>query len=89
MGRRVRGREKIKNAGGNRRGVGNNATICQLSNCAAAWWGEFCWWREAGRRSEMKNAGLGTGMAGGIKVLWDQVLLTGGTSANSGWVRRA
>ena len=26
----------------------------------------------------MKNAGLGTGMAGGIKVLWDQVLLTGG-----------
>ena len=34
--------------------------------------------REAGRRSEMKNAGLGTGMAGGIKVLWDQVLLTGG-----------
>ena len=44
--------------------------------------------REAGRRSEMKNAGLGTGMAGGIKVLWDQVLLTGGTSANSGWVRR-
>ena len=37
----------------------------------------------------MKNAGLGTGMAGGIKVLWDQVLLTGGTSANSGWVRRA
>ena len=43
--------------------------------------------REAGRRSEMKNAGLGTGMTGGIKVLWDQVLLTGGTSANSGWVR--
>ena len=36
----------------------------------------------------MKNAGLGTGMAGGIKVLWGQVLLTGGTSANSGWVRR-
>ena len=35
----------------------------------------------------MKNAGLGTGMAGGIKVLWDQVLLTGGTSENSGWVR--
>ena len=32
--------------------------------------------REAGRQSEMKNAGLGTGMAGGIKVLWDQVLLT-------------
>ena len=26
-------------------------------------------------------------MAGGIKVLWDQVLLTGGTSAKSGWVR--
>ena len=43
--------------------------------------------RETGRRSEMKNAGLGTGMAGGIKVLWDQVLLIGGTSANSGWVR--
>ena len=43
--------------------------------------------REAGRRSEMKNAGLGTGMAGGIKVLWDQVLLTEGSSANSGWVR--
>ena len=35
----------------------------------------------------MKSAGLGTGMAGGIKVLWDQVLLIGGTSANSGWVR--
>ena len=43
--------------------------------------------REAGRRSEMKNAGLGTGMTGGNKVLWDQVLPTGGTSANSGWVR--
>ena len=43
--------------------------------------------REAGRRSEMKNAGLGTGMAGEIKVLWDQVLLTGGSSANSRWVR--
>ena len=47
LGRRVRGREKIKNAGGNRRGVANNATICQLSNCAAAWWGDFC-----GRRSQ-------------------------------------
>ena len=46
LGRRVSGREKIKNAGGNRRGVGNNATICQLSNGAVAWWGEFCWWRE-------------------------------------------
>ena len=43
--------------------------------------------REAGRRSEMKNAGLGTGIAGWIKVLWDQILLTGGTSASSGWVR--
>ena len=43
--------------------------------------------RDGGRRSEIKNAGLGTGMAGEIEVLWDQGLLTGGTSANSGWVR--
>ena len=35
----------------------------------------------------MKNAGLGTGMAGEIGVLRDQTLLTGGTSTNPGWVR--
>ena len=65
----------------------------QFANCRTVRWrggvNFFGGEREAGRRSEMKNAGLGTGMAGGIKVLWDQVLLTGGTSANSGWVRRA
>ena len=38
-------------------------------------------------RSELKNAGLETGMAGGIGVLWDQTLLTGGTSTYPGWVR--
>ena len=50
LGRRVKGREKIKNGGGNRRGVGNNATICQLSNCASAWWGELCRKRGKGLR---------------------------------------
>jgi len=51
-------------------------------------WGEILLVeRDGGRRREIKNAGLGTGMAGRIKVLWDQVLLTGGTSSNSGWVR--
>ena len=39
------------------------------------------------RQRRIKNAGLGTGMAGEIGVLRDQTLLTGGTSTKPGWER--